>query len=140
MDAVRITPTIAVPMAEIALSYARAGGPGGQNVNKVASKAVLHFDLRHSPSLPERVRQRALTQLANRLTSEGVLVLSCATSRDQSRNRVLVLDRLRTLLAAAAVPPRPRRPTRPSAASRERRLAGKKARAALKRDRARGDE
>ncbi|MBX3027012.1 aminoacyl-tRNA hydrolase [bacterium] len=137
MEALRITSSITVPLAEIELSYARAGGPGGQNVNKVASKAVLRFDLRGSPSLPERVRQRALAQLANRVTGEGVLVLSCATSRDQSRNRALVLERLRALLAAAAVPPRPRRPTRPTAAARERRLTAKKARGALKRERGR---
>jgi ribosome-associated protein len=140
VNALQITPAIAVPLHEIELRYARAGGPGGQNVNKVASKAVLRFDLRHSPSLPERVRQRALAQLATRLTGDGVLVLSCATSRDQSRNRALVLERLRRLLAAAAVPPRPRRPTRPTAASRERRLAAKRARAARKRERSRADD
>lgn len=140
MSALQITSTVAVPLSEIELSFARAGGPGGQNVNKVASKAVLRFDLRQSPSLPERLRQRALGQLASRLTVDGVLVLSCSTSRDQSRNRMLVLERLRELLAKAAVPPKPRRPTKPSKASKERRLASKKARGALKRDRNRGDD
>ena len=119
------------------LSYARSGGPGGQNVNKVASKAVLRFHLRSSPSLPEAARQRALTRLAPRLTRDGALVLSSDAYRDQPRNRAAVLERLRTLLAEAVAVPKRRRPTAPSAAARERRLTDKRVRAQRKRQRGR---
>src|SRR5262249_27256893 len=125
-----------IPLQEIALDYARSGGPGGQNVNKVASKAVLRFDLRHSPSIPAPARERALTRLATRLTRRGELVLSCDTHRDQPRNREEVIVRFRLLPARAASVPRRRKPTRPSRASRERRLEQKKQRGRLKRERA----
>jgi ribosome-associated protein len=133
----RVTSRIAIPLREIALSYARSGGPGGQNVNKVASKAVLRFDLRASPSLPETARQRALERLAPRLTRDGALVLSSDAYRDQPRNRAAVLGRLQTLLAEAVAIPKRRRPTAPSAAARERRMTEKKVRARLKRKRGR---
>jgi ribosome-associated protein len=139
-DVLHVTHRIAIPMREIGLSYARSGGPGGQNVNKVASKAVLRFDLRSSPSLPEAARQRALARLASRLTRDGALVLSSDAYRDQPRNRAAVLERLRELLRAAVTVPKRRRPTAPSAAARERRLASKKARGQRKRERSARDE
>ena len=126
---------IAIPLAEIQLSYVRAGGPGGQNVNKVASKAVLRFNLRDSTSIPDPARQRALTRLASRLTRSGELVLACAIHRDQSRNRAAVLERLRTVLAGAMRARRARKRTRPSPAVVERRLAAKRARGERKRER-----
>ena len=134
-DVIRVSESIAIPVEEIGLDYARSGGPGGQNVNKVASKAVLRFDLRHSPSIPEPARGRALVKLANRLTRRGEIVLSCDTYRDQPRNREAVIERLRVLLAEAVAVPRKRRKTRPTRAARERRLDEKKQRGRLKRQR-----
>jgi ribosome-associated protein len=133
----RVNDAIVIPAAELAISFARAGGPGGQNVNKVATKAVVRFALRHSPSLPDDAKRRALARLASRLTSEGELIVASAATRDQSRNRAAALARLASLLAAAVIPPRPRRATKPSAAAVERRLTAKRRRATLKRERGR---
>jgi ribosome-associated protein len=136
-NSLSITPRLSIPLAELELSFVRSGGPGGQNVNKVASKAVLRFDLSGSSSLPEPARERALQRLAGRLTKKGELILTCDVHRDQGRNREAVVERFRALLADAVRPAKKRRPTKPTAASKERRLAAKKARARRKRERSR---
>jgi ribosome-associated protein len=129
---IRITDAIAIDDGEIEVSFIRASGPGGQNVNKVESAVQLRFDVRHSPSLPEDVRARLEKLCGNRLTRDGVLVITAQRHRTQERNRQDALDRLAELARRAAVRPTPRRPTRPTLGSRERRLEGKKHRSTIK--------
>jgi ribosome-associated protein len=133
---IRVTDTLRLDEAEISESFIRASGPGGQNVNKVASAVQLRFDARHSPSLPPPVRERLERLAGNRVSQDGVLIITARRFRSQERNRADALDRLVALIGRAATPPRRRRPTRPSAASRERRLADKVQRARLKQQRA----
>jgi ribosome-associated protein len=129
---IRITDAIALDERELEERFIRASGPGGQNVNKLATAVQLRFDVRRSPSLPAPVRARLEKLCGNRLTNDGVLVIAAQRFRTQERNRQDALDRLIDLIARAAVAPKPRRPTRPTAGSRERRLAGKKIRATVK--------
>src|SRR5690606_30804047 len=137
----RITATLVIDDAELDESFILASGPGGQNVNKVATAVQLRFDLRGSPSLPEDVRRRAEARAGSRLTRDGVLVITARRFRSRERNRQDARDRLAQLIAAAADPPKPRRPTRPTAASRVRRLDTKRKRATVKRTRRQpGDE
>ncbi|MEE8505404.1 MAG: alternative ribosome rescue aminoacyl-tRNA hydrolase ArfB [Kiloniellales bacterium] len=129
---IEITRTIAIDPREIAESFIRSPGPGGQNVNKVATAVQLRFDLRASPSLPEAVRTRAERLAGRRLTKDGVLVITAARFRSQERNREDALARLVALLREAARRPTPRRPTRPGAGARRRRLDDKTRRGAIK--------
>jgi ribosome-associated protein len=129
---IEITPELAIDEEEIALSFTRSPGPGGQNVNKVETSVRLRFDVIHSPSLPEEVRSRLLHLARGRLTREGVLVITSRRFRSQERNRRDALQRLTALIRRAALPPRSRRPTRPSAAVVRRRLEAKSRRSRLK--------
>jgi ribosome-associated protein len=127
-----ITETLSVPENELHWSFVRSGGPGGQNVNKVASKAVLRWDLANNSSLPEEVKGRLRTLQRRRITNSGELVINSQRYRDQERNRQDCLDKLREMLAEAVVRPASRRPTKPSRGSRERRLHTKRHRAVTK--------
>jgi ribosome-associated protein len=127
---------IALDEREIEESFIRSSGPGGQNVNKVASAVQLRFDARRSPSLPQPVRERLERLGGSRVTLDGVLVITAQRFRSQERNRQDALARLVALIQRAATPPRPRRRTAPSAAARERRLATKARRGRLKQQRA----
>lgn len=130
--ALEISRELSIPLLEIQFSFARSSGPGGQNVNKVNSKALLRWAVTASPSLPEAVRQRFLAKYGNRLTVGGELLITSQRFRDAGRNVSDCLDKLRTMLAETARPPRPRRPTKPSRSSVRRRLSQKRARSEKK--------
>ncbi|MGB7835658.1 MAG: alternative ribosome rescue aminoacyl-tRNA hydrolase ArfB [Xanthobacteraceae bacterium] len=130
---IRITDQISIDESELTETFVRASGPGGQNVNKLATAVQLRFDVRHSPSLPADVRARLAALVGRRLTRDGVLVIIAQRHRTQERNREDARERLIELIRQAAVPPKRRRPTRPTAASRERRIESKKRRSGVKR-------
>ena len=129
---IRVTGRIELDEEELRENFVRASGPGGQNVNKVATAVELRFDVANSASLPEDVKQRLVPLAGRRLTKEGVLVLFADRFRTQERNRRDAIDRLVELIREAASPPAVRRPTRPTLASKKRRLEAKTRRAGVK--------
>jgi ribosome-associated protein len=133
---IQVTDTIQIDEREISERFVRASGPGGQNVNKVATAVELRFDVAGS-SLPEEVKTRLATIAGSRITTDGVLVIDSREHRTQAQNREAARARLVSLLQAAAVRPRKRRPTRPKPAGREKRLKAKKLRSEVKKGRGR---
>ena len=127
-----ITGRLSLDPAELTISFIRASGPGGQNVNKVSSAAQLRFDLMGSPSLPSAMKMRAADLAGSRLTIDGEIVITADRHRTQALNRDDAIGRLLDLLREAAVPPKHRRPTRPTKASKERRLKSKAERGGVK--------
>ena len=132
-EVVRITPEVAVPVAELEFRASRASGPGGQGVNTTDSRVELRFDLAGSPSLSDQAKELALRRLGPRVDSGGVLRVVAQAQRSQLANRRAAMERFAELLAAALATPRARRPTRPTRASTARRVESKRRRSATKR-------
>ena len=130
---IHVTHTITIDDSEIQQSFIGASGPGGQNVNKVATAVQLRFDVTKSPSLSNDVRDRLISLARNRITEEGVLIIDARRFRTQGANRQDAIDRLVELIRKAAQEPPIRRKTRPTLASKTRRLESKRHRAETKR-------
>jgi ribosome-associated protein len=130
---IEITPELSIPESELQFLASRAGGPGGQHVNKVSSRVTLRFDLWASPSLDEEQKRRIAQRLATRITKEGVLTMHARRHRSQAMNREELVGRFTELLREALRPRRARRKTRPSRAVKERRLSDKRRRGEQKR-------
>ena len=132
---IEVTPTLKIDESEIQLDFIRASGPGGQNVNKVASSVQLRFDVRNSPSLDPDVKERLIKLAGSRMTDEGVLIIEAKRYRTQEQNREDAIARLVALIQKALDKPKPRRKTRPSAAAQAERVDEKKRRGAIKQTR-----
>ncbi len=130
-----VTTEIRIRESELEERFIRASGPGGQNVNKVATAVQIRFDVRHSPSLPEEVRVRLMQIAAGRITDDGFLLIEARRYRTQERNRLDARERLVRLVQKAAVPPKPRKPTRRTQAANLQRLESKRRRSEIKRTR-----
>ena len=127
-----ITDAVQIPDGELTFTFARSGGPGGQNVNKVASKAILHWNLAANTSLPSDVRERLRARQRRRITTEGELVIQGQRFRDQAKNIEDCRVRLRDMILDALAAPKRRKPTKPSRGSKERRIAAKRQQAQRK--------
>ncbi|MGD9319204.1 MAG: alternative ribosome rescue aminoacyl-tRNA hydrolase ArfB [Desulfobacteraceae bacterium] len=132
---IRVTDSISIDERELQEEFVRASGPGGQNVNKVATAVKLRFDAAHSPSLPGDVRDRLIRLAGRRSTEEGLIIIDARRFRSQERNRQDARERLVALIRRAAERPKVRRKTRPTAASKKRRLEDKRRRGHMKRTR-----
>ena len=134
-DNLRVTARVCVPIRELRFSFARSSGPGGQNVNKVNTKATLHWAIDANETLPDDVRERFLARYRRRINAEGQLVVTSQRFRSQERNRSDCIEKLGEMLRAVATRPRPRKATKPSRAAIERRLQNKKQKSQKKQQR-----
>ena len=137
---IAITPSLALDESEIQLEFVRAAGPGGQNVNKVATAVQLRLDVRGSPSLPAEVRARLVKLAGRRVSEDGFLVITARRYRSQERNRADAIQRLVKMIQKAAIRPRVRKATRASSSARAARVDEKKRRGEVKRRRRRHPE
>ena len=135
-----VTPRVIIPGGELAIAFARSGGPGGQNVNKVASKVELRWNPTTSAALTDEERAWLVHRLKPRLTGDGTLIVTSTATRDQGRNRDDATSKLALIVRAALDRPTPRRATRPSRAAKRRRLADKRHHAEIKRRRTSRDD
>jgi ribosome-associated protein len=129
---ITITRSLSLDEKEVQFFFVRASGPGGQNVNKVATAVQLRFDVGNSPSLPGDVRTRLIRMAGRRITRDGILIIEARQHRTQERNREAAIERLVALIQRVVERPKPRKKTKPSRASRERRIESKKQRGKVK--------
>ncbi|HEX3760739.1 MAG TPA: alternative ribosome rescue aminoacyl-tRNA hydrolase ArfB [Kofleriaceae bacterium] len=140
MQDIVVTPRVIIPAAELAIAFARSGGPGGQNVNKVASKVELRWNPTTSAALTDDERAWLVHRLRSRLTGDGTLIVTSTATRDQGKNRDDATSKLALIVRAALVRPKPRRVTQPSRSAKRRRVADKRHHAEIKRSRTSRDD